>query len=315
MQRDLPGVYNVAADGWLTRDELRALVGRKVQPSIGPEVMERVLRRLFRAGLVDVPPTEMPYLQHPWVVAVDRLRAEGWAPRHTNEETVLACLGGRDPGSTWKAAATAAAGAGLATTGLVAAGALRRRRRSCTSGPATAAEFEARAFFRKHLSLPGTVRLNVSEPSERPRAEARRVPGAVPLLQGKVRADRPAVVERHVRAGTLDLGLKPGEGGGPGGGGVEPSRTPGGGRGDGRASAIVGLCTEARPAGVNALGVVRHGEVSTAPAGSVAEGLRVGAHRCRWGRGSVPETSAPVPSDGGASPTMGLRPTVTSTSG
>src|SRR4051812_7679918 len=129
VERDLPGVYNVAADGWLSRDELRALLGRKVQPSVGPELMERALRRLFRAGLVDVPPTEMPYLQHPWVVAVDRLRAEGWAPQHTNEETVLACLGGRDPGSTWKAAVAATTGAGLATTGLVVAGLVRRHRR------------------------------------------------------------------------------------------------------------------------------------------------------------------------------------------
>jgi len=66
---------------------------------------------------------------HPWVVANDRLRAEGWAPSHTNAETVLACLGGREPGSAWKATVTAAAGAGLATTGLVVAGLLRRRRR------------------------------------------------------------------------------------------------------------------------------------------------------------------------------------------
>jgi UDP-glucose 4-epimerase len=129
VERDLPGVYNVAADGWLTRDELRALVGRKVQPSVGPEVMERALRRLFRAGLVDVPPSEVPYLVHPWVVAIDRLRSAGWNPRHTNEEAVLACLRGREPASAWKAAVAAAGGAGLATTGLVVAGVLRRRRR------------------------------------------------------------------------------------------------------------------------------------------------------------------------------------------
>ena len=129
VERDLPGVYNVAAEGWLSRDELRALVGRKVQPSVGPELMERALARLFRAGLVDVPPSEVPYLVHPWVVAIDRLRAQGWTPRSTNEETVLACLGGREPASAWKAVVAAAGGAGLATTGLVVAGLLRRRRR------------------------------------------------------------------------------------------------------------------------------------------------------------------------------------------
>jgi UDP-glucose 4-epimerase len=129
VERDLPGVYNVAADGWLSRDELRALVGRKIQPSIGPELLERALKRLWSAGVVDFPPSGLPYLVHPWVVAVDRLRAEGWSPRHTNEETVLACLGGREPGSVWKAAAVAgAAGAGVAAAGLVVVGGLRRRR-------------------------------------------------------------------------------------------------------------------------------------------------------------------------------------------
>jgi nucleoside-diphosphate-sugar epimerase len=129
VERDLPGVYNVAADGWLSRDELRALLGRKLQPSVGPEIMERALKRLFRAGLVDVPPSEVPYLVHPWVVAVDRLKAQGWTPRHTNEETVLACLRGKEPASAWKATVAAAGGAALATTGLVVAGLLRRRRR------------------------------------------------------------------------------------------------------------------------------------------------------------------------------------------
>jgi UDP-glucose 4-epimerase len=129
VERDLPGVYNVAAEGWLSRDELRALVGRKVQPSVGPELMERTLKRLFKAGLIDVPPSEVPYLVHPWVVAIDRLRAEGWNPQQTNEETVLACLRGREPTSAWKAAVAAGGGAALATSGLVAAGLLRRRRR------------------------------------------------------------------------------------------------------------------------------------------------------------------------------------------
>jgi len=130
VERDLPGVYNVAADGWLSREDLRALVGRKVQPQVAPELMERALRRLFRAGLVDVPPSEVPYLVHPWVVANDRLRAAGWAPGHSNAEAVLACLGGREPGSAWKAAATAAAaGATVAATGLVVATLVRRRRK------------------------------------------------------------------------------------------------------------------------------------------------------------------------------------------
>jgi hypothetical protein len=31
----------------------------------------------------------VPYTLHPWVVANDRLKATGWAPVHSNEETVV----------------------------------------------------------------------------------------------------------------------------------------------------------------------------------------------------------------------------------
>jgi hypothetical protein len=34
----------------------------------------------------------LPYLVHPWVVANDRLRDAGWAPRHTNEEALLLAM-------------------------------------------------------------------------------------------------------------------------------------------------------------------------------------------------------------------------------
>jgi hypothetical protein len=36
-----------------------------------------------------MPPGLVPYTMHPWVVANDRLKAAGWAPRHTNEETFV----------------------------------------------------------------------------------------------------------------------------------------------------------------------------------------------------------------------------------
>jgi UDP-glucose 4-epimerase len=115
VERDLPGPYNVAADGWLPREELQALIGRRLQPALPAEVVERALRRLWPAGLADLPPSAVPYLVHPWVVAVDRLRAAGWAPQHTNEETILACLDRRRrSGRLPLAVAAVAAGAGLA---------------------------------------------------------------------------------------------------------------------------------------------------------------------------------------------------------
>jgi hypothetical protein len=47
------------------------------------EVRGRLLLTPQRPGLT-------PYTRYPWVVANDRLRAEGWVPRYTNEEAYLA---------------------------------------------------------------------------------------------------------------------------------------------------------------------------------------------------------------------------------
>jgi hypothetical protein len=36
-----------------------------------------------------MPPGLVPYTMHSWVVANDRLKAAGWDPKHSNEETYV----------------------------------------------------------------------------------------------------------------------------------------------------------------------------------------------------------------------------------
>jgi nucleoside-diphosphate-sugar epimerase len=82
---ELDGVYNVAPDGWMSEDEARALTAapgrvrlpKRLRPFLGP----------------DLPKDLLPYLEHPWVVANDRLRAEGWTPRYSSEEAFVAGAG------------------------------------------------------------------------------------------------------------------------------------------------------------------------------------------------------------------------------
>ncbi len=88
VERDLPGVFNVAADGWLDAAAATAL-RRRPAAAVPAELLSRALRRLWSTGLGDVPAEALPYLTYPWVLANDRLRAEGWSPRHTNEETLI----------------------------------------------------------------------------------------------------------------------------------------------------------------------------------------------------------------------------------
>jgi UDP-glucose 4-epimerase len=125
---DLPGVFNVAADGWLDAAEARDLLPRSSVPALPGEAMERVLALAWELGMGDVPPGVVPYLTHPWVIGNDKLKAEGWAPEHGNADAIreaVATLPPRDPRP------AIAAGAGVVVTaGVVVAYRRHRARRN-----------------------------------------------------------------------------------------------------------------------------------------------------------------------------------------
>jgi nucleoside-diphosphate-sugar epimerase len=135
---ELPGVYNVAADGWLEPDALRVLLPRAVVPAVPGEALERALRRTWVLGVGDIPPGVVPYLVHPWVIANDKLKAAGWEPTRTNEEAIseaLFALPPRRGRSGMIAAAVVAAFAGLFALFRRRRG--RRRRSALPASPRT----------------------------------------------------------------------------------------------------------------------------------------------------------------------------------
>jgi nucleoside-diphosphate-sugar epimerase len=119
---ELDGVFNVAPDGWMSEEEAKALsagpvrvrVPRRLQPLVGPDVADEVL----------------PYLLHPWVVANDRLRAQGWTPRYSSEEAFVAGAGVPrwQSLSLGRRQAIALGAVGAAVAGAVAAGVAAYRR-------------------------------------------------------------------------------------------------------------------------------------------------------------------------------------------
>jgi UDP-glucose 4-epimerase len=130
VREDHPGVWNVAADGWLGSESLDALIPRPILPALPADVLRRALARMWSSGVGDVPPAVVPYLVFPWVVASDRLQGLGWAPTYTNEETILETVDARPPSALPSPRVIAiAAGVGAAgiATGL-ALSYLKRRR-------------------------------------------------------------------------------------------------------------------------------------------------------------------------------------------
>lgn len=89
-RRELRGAYNVAPDGWIKADDLRALAGRGPNVRLPERVVTRVAAWRWKFGLTPTPPGVVAYLAHSWVVANDRLRAAGWEPQNTNEEAYVA---------------------------------------------------------------------------------------------------------------------------------------------------------------------------------------------------------------------------------
>ncbi|MFP4634635.1 MAG: NAD-dependent epimerase/dehydratase family protein [Nitriliruptoraceae bacterium] len=132
----LHGAYNVAAEGWLSFDEVAAIVGRGVV-EVPEEVAYSTLARLWSLGIGEQPPGMLALFVHPWVVSSSKLIATGWRPHYTNRDAVasmaaehagyVSVLGVRTRWATLRRlAAGSAAVLALATWRLVAT--VRRRR-------------------------------------------------------------------------------------------------------------------------------------------------------------------------------------------
>jgi UDP-glucose 4-epimerase len=93
----LAGPVNVAADGWMTGEELRALEGAPPRLPVPEPVLAAWASFAWRRRLSRMAPGIVPYVVHPWVVANDRLEAAGWKARYSNAEAIVESR----PGSPW----------------------------------------------------------------------------------------------------------------------------------------------------------------------------------------------------------------------
>jgi len=132
----LDGPRNVAPDGWIDGDTVRALAGGAPRLRLPERLAVRLARLRWRWGLASTPPELLPFTVHPWVVANDRLRGEGWEPASSNEE---AYVGAHQAGpwatlSPRRRQELALGAAGLAILGTAAGLVVVARRRSRRAG-------------------------------------------------------------------------------------------------------------------------------------------------------------------------------------
>jgi nucleoside-diphosphate-sugar epimerase len=89
VDRRLDGVFNVAPDGWVPGERVRALSGERPRVPLPDRLSELVAGLRWRFLRGPIPPGLRPYTLEPWVISNGRLRAAGWTPTVTNEQTYV----------------------------------------------------------------------------------------------------------------------------------------------------------------------------------------------------------------------------------
>jgi nucleoside-diphosphate-sugar epimerase len=84
------GAFNVAPDGSVPAERIRALVGGAPRLPLPSWLAGRLTAIGWRYQLAPTPPGFVPFVTHAWIVANDRLRSLGWEPTMTNEEAYVA---------------------------------------------------------------------------------------------------------------------------------------------------------------------------------------------------------------------------------
>jgi nucleoside-diphosphate-sugar epimerase len=88
-RRRLDGVYNVAPDGAVPGETVRALAGTPPRLRLPSWLVEPAAAARWRFQRGPIPPGLRSYATYSWLVANDRLRAEGWEPTVTNEQAYV----------------------------------------------------------------------------------------------------------------------------------------------------------------------------------------------------------------------------------
>ncbi|MEX2625583.1 MAG: NAD-dependent epimerase/dehydratase family protein [Ilumatobacteraceae bacterium] len=136
VRRRLDGVYNVAPDGWIPGERVRALAGEAPRLPLPERAREVIAALRWRFQRGPIPPGLVPYTRESWVIANDKLRAEGWCPTISNDQayvegtearwwTMITPKRRQELSLGGLAAAIVGGGAGVLSLGLW----LRRRRR------------------------------------------------------------------------------------------------------------------------------------------------------------------------------------------
>jgi UDP-glucose 4-epimerase len=91
IEREQTGPFNVAADDWLTLEEVCRLAGRPTV-RVSRRLLQLLMTGLWRVGasMLEAPPTILDFIEHPWVVSTERIRNElEYEMRYSSREALM----------------------------------------------------------------------------------------------------------------------------------------------------------------------------------------------------------------------------------
>lgn len=89
VEQRLDGVYNVAPDGCIPGERVRALAGAVPRVKLPDRLTEVITNLRWRFQRGPIPPGLRSYTRWPWLIANDRLKAVGWRAVVTNEQAYV----------------------------------------------------------------------------------------------------------------------------------------------------------------------------------------------------------------------------------
>lgn len=87
LDNELSGPFNVAPEGWLSADEVEAILGRR-SIRVPEEVAFTLAEKLWEAGVGHADAGIVHFIMHPWVMSVDRFVETGFRFQHSNRDVL-----------------------------------------------------------------------------------------------------------------------------------------------------------------------------------------------------------------------------------
>lgn len=87
VHNELDGVYNLCADGELSRSEVLEISGKK-ELALPETVLMPAAKIGWKLGLTEVPSGEVSYLMYRWVMSNEKLTEAGFSPSYSNREAL-----------------------------------------------------------------------------------------------------------------------------------------------------------------------------------------------------------------------------------